>query len=91
VIGQDGRALKKAQGDLDLRPERYTHYYTNEFLERFHTMMDNPPLGTRRANCLRILFKGGVRTVLCLDRRARHLRQRRSGDYDKAVVSFERA
>ena len=34
------RALKKAQRDIDLRPERYTHYYKNEFPERYHTMMD---------------------------------------------------
>jgi len=34
------RALRKAQRDLDLRPELYTHYYTNEFPERFHPMMD---------------------------------------------------
>jgi len=34
------RALKRAQRDLDLRPERYTHYYRNEFPERFHAKMD---------------------------------------------------
>jgi NMT1/THI5 like len=34
------RALRRAQGDLDLRPERYTHYYKNEFPERFHARMD---------------------------------------------------
>jgi NMT1/THI5 like protein len=34
------RALKKAQRDIDLRPERYTHYYSNEFPERFHAQMD---------------------------------------------------
>jgi hypothetical protein len=34
------RALRKAQRDLDLRPELYTHYYKNEFPERFHPMMD---------------------------------------------------
>ena len=30
------RALRRAQRDLDLRPDRYTHYYKNEFPERFH-------------------------------------------------------
>jgi hypothetical protein len=25
------RALRRAQSDLDLRPDRYTHYYKNEF------------------------------------------------------------
>jgi hypothetical protein len=34
------RALKKAQRDIDLRPELYTHYYRNEFPERFHAQMD---------------------------------------------------
>ena len=33
-------ALRRAQRDIDLRPERYTHYYRNEFPERFHAMMD---------------------------------------------------
>ncbi len=33
-------ALKMAQHDIDLRPELYTHYYTEEFPERFHDMMD---------------------------------------------------
>ena len=34
------RALKRAQRDIDLRPERYTHYYRNEFPERYHAIMD---------------------------------------------------
>ena len=34
------RALKRAQRDIDLRPERYTHYYRNEFPEQFHARMD---------------------------------------------------
>ena len=34
------RALQKAQHDIDLRPELYTHYYKEEFPERFHPMMD---------------------------------------------------
>jgi ABC-type nitrate/sulfonate/bicarbonate transport system substrate-binding protein len=34
------RALRRAQRDLDLRPDRYTHYYKNEFPERFHALMD---------------------------------------------------
>ncbi len=33
-------ALKKAQIEIDLRPELYTHYYENEFPERFHARMD---------------------------------------------------
>lgn len=34
------RALKRAQRDIDLRPELYTHYYKKEFPRRFHDMMD---------------------------------------------------
>ncbi|MGH6977248.1 MAG: hypothetical protein ACREEA_04500 [Stellaceae bacterium] len=34
------RALKRAQRDIDLRPELYTHYYKNEFPERYHAAMD---------------------------------------------------
>ena len=33
-------ALRRAQRDIDLRPDRYTHYYKNEFPERYHAMMD---------------------------------------------------
>jgi hypothetical protein len=34
------RGLRKAQRDIDLRPELYTHYYKNEFPKRFHARMD---------------------------------------------------
>jgi ABC-type nitrate/sulfonate/bicarbonate transport system substrate-binding protein len=34
------KALRRAQRDIDLRPEKYTHYYKNEFPERFHARMD---------------------------------------------------
>ncbi len=34
------RALQRAQRDIDLRPERYTHYYLREFPVRFHDRMD---------------------------------------------------
>jgi hypothetical protein len=33
-------ALRRAQRDIDLRPDRYIHYYKNEFPERYHAMMD---------------------------------------------------
>ena len=33
-------ALKRAQRDIDLRPEKYTHYYRNEFPDRYHPLMD---------------------------------------------------
>jgi hypothetical protein len=34
------RALRRAQRDIDLRPELYTHYYRKEFPARFHDQMD---------------------------------------------------
>jgi ABC-type nitrate/sulfonate/bicarbonate transport system substrate-binding protein len=34
------RALKRAQRDIDLRPDLYTHYYGKEFPTRYHAMMD---------------------------------------------------
>ncbi len=33
-------ALRRAQKDIDLRPDLYTHYYKKEFPERFHDVMD---------------------------------------------------
>jgi hypothetical protein len=33
-------ALRQAQKDIDLRPDRYTHYYRNEFPTRYHAIMD---------------------------------------------------
>jgi hypothetical protein len=34
------KALRRAQHDIDLRPELYTHYYRKEFPRRFHDTMD---------------------------------------------------
>ena len=34
------RALRRAQRDIDLRPELFTHYYKKEFPKRFHDQMD---------------------------------------------------
>src|ERR1700691_2120723 len=34
------RALRRAQRDIDLRPELYTHYYKKEFPELFHGQID---------------------------------------------------
>jgi hypothetical protein len=34
------QALRRAQTDIDLRPDLYTHYYRNEFPDRFHAAMD---------------------------------------------------
>jgi hypothetical protein len=34
------RALQRAQRDIDLRPDLYTHYYKREFPVRYHDRMD---------------------------------------------------
>jgi len=69
------RALKRAQRDIDLRPELYTHYYKNEFPVRYHGIMGSP-LGTRRAHRVRALYGGSFRAVARLDRGAGNLRGR---------------
>ena len=53
------RALQKAQRDLDLRPELYTHYYKNEFPERFHARMDTRRWGPGE----RLVFEPYTRQV----------------------------
>jgi hypothetical protein len=39
-LGKFFRGLRRAQRDIDLRPDLYTHYYRNEFPVRFHPLMD---------------------------------------------------
>ena len=34
------RALRRAQRDIDLRPDQYTHYYKREFPLQYHARMD---------------------------------------------------
>lgn len=34
------KALQRAQRDIDLRPDKYNHYYRNEFPEKYHARMD---------------------------------------------------
>jgi ABC-type nitrate/sulfonate/bicarbonate transport system substrate-binding protein len=53
------RALKKAQKDIDLRPDRYTHYYKNEFPKRFHPLMDTRRWGPGE----RLVFETYSQTV----------------------------
>ncbi|HYC66453.1 MAG TPA: hypothetical protein VEC14_17115 [Reyranellaceae bacterium] len=84
------RALKRAQRDIDLRPELYTHYYKKEFPEWYHAQMDTRSWGPGE----RIVFETYTREVYDQSREwiARHeiFGEGRlgSGDYDKAVVSF---
>ena len=84
------RALRKAQRDIDLRPERYTHYYKNEFPERFHGMMDTRSWGPGE----RIVFETYSREVFeeSFEWIAEHeifaAGRMGSGEYDRSTVSF---
>jgi ABC-type nitrate/sulfonate/bicarbonate transport system substrate-binding protein len=84
------RALKSAQRDIDLRPELYTHYYRNEFPERFHAVMDTRRWGPGE----RIVFETYSRESFeqSFDWIARHgifsEGGMGSGDYDRASISF---
>jgi hypothetical protein len=84
------RALRKAQRDIDLRPELYTHYYKNEFPERFHAMMDTRRWGPGE----RIVFESYTREVFeqSFEWIGRHDifpdGKMGSGDYDRSTVSF---
>ncbi len=87
------RALRKAQRDIDLRPELYTHYYKNEFPERFHAMMDTRRWGPGE----RIVFEPYTREVFeqSFEWIERHSifpeGKMGSGDYDRSTISFSAA
>jgi hypothetical protein len=53
------RALRRAQRDIDLRPDRYTHYYRNEFPLRYHAAMDTRRWGPGE----RLVFEPYTREV----------------------------
>jgi len=84
------RALRSAQRDIDLRPELYTHYYGNEFPERFHALMDTRRWGPGE----RIVFEPYTREVFeqSFDWIAKHeiFAEGRmgSGNYDQSTISF---
>ena len=84
------RALRRAQRDIDLRPELYTHYYKNEFPDRFHAMMDTRRWGPGE----RIVFETYSKEVFerSFDWIADHKifadGRMGSGEYDRSTVSF---
>ena len=53
------RALRRAQHDIDLRPELYTKYYLKELPERLHEMVDVRRMGPGE----RIVFEPYTRDV----------------------------
>ena len=84
------RALQRAQRDIDLRPDLYTHYYNNEFPERFHATMDTRSWGPGE----RIVFGPYSREAFerSFDWIAEHgifePGEMGAGSYEKAVVSL---
>jgi len=84
------RALKKAQRDIDLRPELYTHYYKNEFPDHFHAAMDTRRWGPGE----RIVFEPYSREVYeqSFEWIEKHgifeTGNMGDGNYDKATVAF---
>jgi len=87
------RALRRAQRDIDLRPERYTHYYAKEFPERFRAQMDTRRWGPGE----RIVFEPYTRETFEDSQRwiAEHgiFEDGRigAGRYDEAVVTLAAA
>ncbi|MEO8096434.1 MAG: hypothetical protein ABI811_01945 [Acidobacteriota bacterium] len=84
------RALRKAQRDIDLRPDLYTHYYKKEFPARFQDIMDTRRWGPGE----RIVFEPYSKEVF--DQSFDWIAQRNifpeggmgAGNYDDAVVSL---
>jgi hypothetical protein len=83
------RALRRAQCDIDLRPELYTHYYKNEFPDRFHGRMDTRRWGPGE----RIVFEHYSREAFdqSFDWISRHAifepGTMGSGRYEEAIIS----
>jgi ABC-type nitrate/sulfonate/bicarbonate transport system substrate-binding protein len=84
------RALRLAQRDIDLRPELYTHYYRNEFPDRFHAAMDPKRWGPGE----RIVFEPYSREVYqqsfdWIERHGIFAEGRMgTGNYDQATISL---
>ena len=53
------RALRRAQRDLDVEPERYTHYFLRELPERYHATVDMRRMGPGE----RLVFEPYTRAV----------------------------
>jgi len=83
------RALRRAQRDIDLRPELYTHYYRKEFPQRFLDQVDTRRWGPGE----RIVFEPYTRESFedsfkwVAERKIFDPAQMGSGRYEEAVVS----
>lgn len=87
------KALRKAQRDIDLRPELYTHHYLKEFPDNLHDKMDTRCWGPGE----RIVFEPYSKEVF--ENSFAWIKERNifpqgsmgSGRYEDAVISFENA
>src|SRR5215471_2422789 len=85
------RALRRAQRDIDLRPERNTHHYRKEFPERFHAIMDTRRWGPGE----RLVFEPYTREAF--EESFRWIAERGifpegemgAGRYESAVISLD--
>ena len=84
------RGLRRAQRDIDVRPDLYTHYYKKEFPERFHASMDTGRWGPGE----RIVFEPYSKETFeqSMDWIAHHAifdpGQMGSDNYERAAVSL---
>ena len=84
------RGLRRAQRDIDVRPDLYTHYYKKEFPERFHASMDTGRWGPGE----RIVFEPYSKETFeqSMDWIAHHTifdpGQMGSDNYERAAVSL---
>lgn len=84
------QALKRAQKDIDLRPELYTHYYKREFPVRFHDQMDTRRWGPGE----RIVFESYSKQIF--DDSFRWISEREifkgqdmgDGDYERSIYTL---
>src|SRR5215472_1723840 len=83
-------ALRRAQHDIDLRPELYTRHYRNEFPERFHAVMDTRRWGPGE----RLVFEPYTKDVFeqafnwIAEREIFGPGQMGAGSYENAVLSL---
>src|SRR5512134_3678811 len=87
------RALRRAQRDIDLRPELYTHYYRKEFPKRFLDQMDTQRWGPGE----RLVFEPYTREVYedafhwIAEHNIFEAGKMGAGRYEDSVVSLARA
>jgi hypothetical protein len=86
-------ALRRAQHDIDLRPELYTKHYKREFPERFHSVMDTRRWGPGE----RLVFEPYTKDVFeqafnwIAEREIFPDGQMGTGSYEQAVLSLASA